>query len=60
MKQVLAIVALIGFALVPQARAQDTLAKQMILMDSKTGTVLMEKNADEPMHPASMSKLMPL
>ena len=36
----------------------QTNAKQMILVDDATGTVLMEKNADEKMHPSSMSKLM--
>ena len=33
-------------------------AKQAILMDSGSGKVLFEKNADELMHPASMSKIM--
>jgi D-alanyl-D-alanine carboxypeptidase (penicillin-binding protein 5/6) len=36
----------------------DTLARQAILMDFDTGAVLLEKNVDERMHPASMSKLM--
>ena len=40
------------------ARALDTEAKQAILVDWDTGTILFEKNADEPMHPSSMSKLM--
>ncbi len=35
-----------------------TKAKQAILLDSKSGRVFFEKNADEPMHPASMSKIM--
>jgi D-alanyl-D-alanine carboxypeptidase (penicillin-binding protein 5/6) len=43
-----------------QAAAVDTLAKQAIVADYQTGTVLMEKNADELIHPASMSKLMTL
>ncbi|HVR68087.1 MAG TPA: D-alanyl-D-alanine carboxypeptidase family protein [Verrucomicrobiae bacterium] len=42
------------------AGAVDTLAKQAIIVDYQTGTVLMEKNADESIHPASMSKLMTL
>ena len=42
------------------AFAMDTLAKQAIVADYQTGTVLFEKNADESIHPASMSKLMTL
>ena len=42
-----------------QAPAQfESRAKQAILMDSGSGKVLFEKNADELMHPASMSKIM--
>jgi D-alanyl-D-alanine carboxypeptidase (penicillin-binding protein 5/6) len=40
------------------AAAFETPARQALLMDMGTGAVLFEKNADEPMHPASMSKLM--
>ncbi len=40
------------------AGAFETLGKQVILMDAKTGTVLFEKNADERMPPSSMSKIM--
>ncbi|MGN0904444.1 MAG: D-alanyl-D-alanine carboxypeptidase family protein [Alphaproteobacteria bacterium] len=40
------------------ANALETKAKQAILMDFDTGTVLFEKNAEQPMPPASMSKLM--
>jgi D-alanyl-D-alanine carboxypeptidase (penicillin-binding protein 5/6) len=36
----------------------DTQAKQAILIDADTGAVLLDKNADERMHPSSMSKLM--
>ncbi len=42
------------------ARALDTSAQEAIIVDYQTGTVLFEKNADEPVHPASMSKLMTL
>lgn len=42
----------------PVAYAMDTAAKQAIVVDDTTGTVLFEKNADEKMHPSSMSKLM--
>ncbi len=38
--------------------AIDTMAKQAIIIDYKTGTVLMEKNADQLMVPSSMTKLM--
>lgn len=40
------------------AGALDTQAREAILMDMATGTVLLEKNADQPMPPASMSKIM--
>lgn len=50
-------------ALAVEAQAQapavfESRAKQAILMDSGSGKVLFEKNADELMHPASMSKIM--
>lgn len=53
--------ALIGFfVLVLQlpANALDTPAKQALLYDMSTKTVLLEKSADQPMPPSSMSKLM--
>ena len=40
------------------AKAFETLAKEVVLMDADTGAILFEKNADVPMAPASMSKLM--
>ena len=40
------------------AGAIETAAKQAILVDFETGAILFEKNADELMPPASMSKLM--
>jgi D-alanyl-D-alanine carboxypeptidase (penicillin-binding protein 5/6) len=36
----------------------ETQARQAIIVDANTGTVLMEKNADDLMTPSSMSKLM--
>lgn len=36
----------------------DTRAQAAYVLDQTTGTVLLEKNADEPLPPASMSKLM--
>ena len=38
----------------------ETPAKQMILTDHATGTVLFAKNSEQPMPPSSMSKLMTL
>jgi D-alanyl-D-alanine carboxypeptidase (penicillin-binding protein 5/6) len=40
------------------ANAYETLAKAAILVDHETGQVLYTKNPDEPLPPASMSKLM--
>jgi D-alanyl-D-alanine carboxypeptidase (penicillin-binding protein 5/6) len=38
----------------------DTRAKSAFVMDQTTGTILLAKNADTPLPPASMSKLMTL
>ena len=40
------------------ANAFETSAREAILVDFETGSVLLEKNADDPMPPASMSKIM--
>lgn len=50
----------VGLAAPLPAAATETAAKFAILLDYDTGTVLLEKNADEPTSPASMSKLMTL
>lgn len=42
------------------AFAFDTTARAAFVMDQKTGTVLLSKEADQPLPPASMSKLMTL
>ena len=42
------------------AGAFDTKAKAAFVVDIKTGTILLNKNADTPLPPASMSKLMTL
>ncbi|MBX9977629.1 MAG: D-alanyl-D-alanine carboxypeptidase, partial [Alphaproteobacteria bacterium] len=42
----------------PGTTAITILSKQAILIDMRTGTVLLEKNADERMTPSSMSKMM--
>ena len=43
-----------------QAPAFDTAARAAFVLDQTTGTVLLAKNADEALPPASMSKLMTL
>jgi len=45
-------------ALTSPAQAIDTKAREAILIDATTGAVLLEKDADAPMPPASMSKIM--
>lgn len=60
---VAAVAALLSFVVVAApARAQlgqvETAGRQMIVMDHDTGAVIYEKNADDLMHPSSMSKLM--
>ncbi|MDJ0825304.1 MAG: D-alanyl-D-alanine carboxypeptidase family protein [Rhodobacter sp.] len=57
--RLLATLALILAAAFP-ARAFETRAKAAYVLDLTTGTVLMEKDADVPLPPASMSKLMTL
>lgn len=58
MKTPLALLALAALALAPAARAFDTEATAAYVVDVTTGTVLLDKNGDTPMPPASMSKLM--
>jgi len=59
-RSLLAAVFAAGLGLDNSASAQsiDTAARQAIITDFDTGTVMMEKNADELMVPSSMSKLM--
>jgi D-alanyl-D-alanine carboxypeptidase (penicillin-binding protein 5/6) len=54
--------ATLGAALLaaPLAHAFETRASSAFVMDMTTGTVLLNKNADIPLPPASMSKLMTL
>lgn len=51
---------LICAASVAQSQTFDTRAKSAYVVDQGTGTVLLAKRADEPLPPASMSKLMTL
>ena len=62
MTRLFSILTLATLCLCLPAKAQqiETRAKYAIMMDHETGAVLMEKNADELMAPASMSKLMTL
>lgn len=53
-------VSLFSVALALPGNAFDTRAKSAFVVDVGTGTVLLAKNADEPLPPASMSKLMTL
>jgi D-alanyl-D-alanine carboxypeptidase (penicillin-binding protein 5/6) len=53
------VLTLLAFALATlPARAFETAATAAWVYDMTTGTVLMDKNADQPLPPASMSKLM--
>ncbi|MEQ8817885.1 MAG: D-alanyl-D-alanine carboxypeptidase family protein [Thalassobaculum sp.] len=54
----LLIAATVVFALARPAAALDTNAREAILMDFDTGQILFEKDADQPMPPASMTKIM--
>ncbi len=58
MKRIFALI-LCGLLAGP-ATALDTPARAAIVVDLNSGAVLMEKNADQPLPPASMSKLMTL
>lgn len=51
-------VAFLAAGLAQPAVAVETTAKQAILVDYTTGTVLFEKNADKLMPPSSMTKMM--
>lgn len=62
MKNVFKVLVIAGFAaaasLPSNAQTFRTSAKYAILMDAETGSVLLEKDADELMSPASMVKIM--
>lgn len=51
---------LLVMAMAAPVAAFDTRATSAFVVDTKTGTVLLSKNADTPLPPASMSKLMTL
>ena len=52
------VAACLAWASAASAQSIETPARQAIVIDFDTGTVLLEKNADELMAPSSMSKLM--
>jgi serine-type D-Ala-D-Ala carboxypeptidase (penicillin-binding protein 5/6) len=55
----LVLVALLGLSAPAMAQASfETKAKFAVLMDEESGTVIFQKDADLPMEPASMAKLM--
>ncbi|HKL68269.1 D-alanyl-D-alanine carboxypeptidase family protein [Salibaculum sp.] len=56
----LAAVLVLAVAQAPLAQSFDTRAEAAYVLDQTTDTVLLEKNADQPLPPASMSKLMTL
>ncbi len=53
-------IALLIFVLPSATMAFDSKARALLVVDYDTGVVLLEKNADTPLPPASMSKLMTL
>ena len=55
---ILCFLSLITFSLPTYAQGIDTNAKQAIVIDYDTGTILMAKNADQQMPTSSMSKVM--
>lgn len=61
MRVLIAIFALLSLAGAALAQAEfDTKAKFAVLMDYESGTVIFQKEADAPLEPASMTKLMTL
>jgi len=60
MKILLQILALLGILATFPAYALETPARAAMVIDYDTGAVLLSKNADQPLPPASMSKLMTL
>jgi len=60
LSHVKALFAVLFLCLAGSANAFDTSAKAAFVIDYDTGTVLLSKNSDEPLPPASMSKLMTL
>lgn len=54
----MAVSMVVGLMVLPATAASlDTIAREAILLDAETGTILFEKNADERMPTSSMSKV---
>ena len=60
MTRMIPCLAVLAILAVSPASALDTNARAALVIDHNTGTVLLEKNAETPLPPASMSKLMTL
>ncbi len=60
LRGVLILLAMALWAAPGAAQVQGTKARAALVIDMTSGAVLLEKNADEPLPPASMSKLMTL
>lgn len=58
MKHVFLILSLILIPFIANANTLNTAAKQAIVFDAETGSVLLEKNADQQMPTSSMSKVL--
>ena len=62
MKKFFVILVLISYIFIPVVKAEDLKlaenAKSAILIEATTGTILYEKNSDEKLVPASMTKMM--
>ena len=56
--RVLALLCVGWLTVVGTAQAFETAAREAFLIDFGTGSVLLEKDADQPTPPASMSKMM--
>jgi len=54
----LSLLSMVSVSYAQEMQAPETEAKQAIILDYETGTVLYEKNADEKMPTSSMSKVM--
>jgi serine-type D-Ala-D-Ala carboxypeptidase (penicillin-binding protein 5/6) len=60
LRQAVGLAVIVAALVAPAAQAFDTRAGSAFVMDQTTGTVLLSKNAETALPPASMSKLMTL
>lgn len=62
MKKIYLWLVLLSILIIPSAKAEDTSlaqnAKSAIIIEASTGEVIFEKNSDEKLEPASMTKMM--